>query len=511
MKRVISVFLAILVMCSLLSGCKNEFSLVCHIGDYPLSLDPQMASTQIETIITGNAFEGLMKFDEMGIPVPAAAESYTVSSDKLTYTFTLRDGLKWSNGETLTASDFVFGFERATDKSTKAPYGYLLNSIEGAEERLSGGNNHLSISASGNKLTVTLKEKNDAFLSVLCHPVASPCKSDFFTGCNGKYGIGAKNIISNGIYKIAYTASDSLIRISKNAYYHNSFETDCTAVEFNFNDIKKDENFTDKLLKNSWDLAFSDFESAQKAKDAGMNTIDSYNSQYFILFNPNSNACKNINLRKAYALSAGDINTDSFLKSNKLLPDDVTLCGTVSREISEMNSIKFDYSPDTARNLFLKASSNVSGINGVSVYCDDNEKIQNIIKPIVASWQKNLGAFFNISAVSKNHINNNLLNQNYSVMFAEIDSGDHSSAFFIKNIYTALGSPNELKAAYESCQNAKTLSEAVSAVNQFTNALYAGCYAIPVMCIPKTYVCNGDLSNVTINLHGGIDFSFIKK
>ena len=511
MKRIVSFILVLALSCCVLTGCGGDFSVTCHIGDYPLSLDPQMASTQVEIIITGNAFEGLMRFDENGKPIPAASESYTVSDDGLVYTFTLRKDLKWSNGETLSAEDFIFGLERATLSSTKAPFGYLLKAIVGAEERLSGKNTPLSVKNEGGKIIIKLKEKSDAFLSALCHPVASPCKEDFFEKSGGKYGIGAKNIISNGLYKIAYTLSDSLIRISKNANYHNALTTDCSSVEFKFNDIKKDENFTDKLIKNSWDIAVSDNDSAQKAVNSGMKVINRYTSAYYLLFNQRATVCKNQDLRNAYTLSMGEIKTNKFTPLKKLLPNDVTVNGTAAGSIEGLLNYNYSYSPDTARSLFLKYSSSIANVNGVGVLCEENEDVLNVLRPIVSSWQKNLGAYFNISTVSKNQIENKLQDSSFAIMLAEIDSGDSSSLSLVKNIYSALGSPTNLKSAYEKCLKATTVESSTIALNEFLDALYNGSYAVPVMTVPKTIVHNEDLENVLVNSYGGIDFSFIKK
>lgn len=74
----------------------------------PDHLDPALNSTVDGGCLAVNSFEGLMRYNADGQLEPACAESYTVSDDGLTYTFTLRDGLKWSNGETLDASDFVY-------------------------------------------------------------------------------------------------------------------------------------------------------------------------------------------------------------------------------------------------------------------------------------------------------------------------------------------------------------------------------------------------------------------
>ena len=78
------------------------------------SLDPQQATGGTSFEVIADYTDGLMQMDADGAPVPAIAESYDVSDDGLTYTFHLRDA-NWSNGDPVTASDFVFGWQRAVD------------------------------------------------------------------------------------------------------------------------------------------------------------------------------------------------------------------------------------------------------------------------------------------------------------------------------------------------------------------------------------------------------------
>ena len=75
-----------------------------------------------------------MTLDEDGTPIYGQAESHKVSGDELTYTFTLREGLKWSDGEPLTADDFVYSWNRAISDETAADYAYMFESIEGYSE-----------------------------------------------------------------------------------------------------------------------------------------------------------------------------------------------------------------------------------------------------------------------------------------------------------------------------------------------------------------------------------------
>jgi oligopeptide transport system substrate-binding protein len=98
----------------------------------PASLDPHRISTVYEQNIVLDLFEGLTVPDAAGRPVPGVAQSWDVSEDGLRWTFTLKPGLRWSDGTPLTADDVVFSFRRLMDPATAAQYPYLLNAVANA-------------------------------------------------------------------------------------------------------------------------------------------------------------------------------------------------------------------------------------------------------------------------------------------------------------------------------------------------------------------------------------------
>ena len=102
------------------------------------TLDSSLATDTYSNIIIGNTNAGLTRVDKDGKAQPELAKSVDVSKDGLTYTFHLRDGLKWSNGDALTAKDFVYSWQRAVDPATASEYGYLLGPVKNANE-INGG------------------------------------------------------------------------------------------------------------------------------------------------------------------------------------------------------------------------------------------------------------------------------------------------------------------------------------------------------------------------------------
>ena len=131
--RFLALVLSAVLLLPALAGCSKktgaEKDLAYPIDGEPVCLDPQIAADETAKLVTGNCFEGLVRLDESGAIVPGAAQRWDVSADGRTYTFHLREGMKWHFDDsdeleellgkgiaidaTLIAEDFAFGIERA--------------------------------------------------------------------------------------------------------------------------------------------------------------------------------------------------------------------------------------------------------------------------------------------------------------------------------------------------------------------------------------------------------------
>ena len=185
-----------------LSGCggKELITFTWQVDSMPQSLDPQLAESVCERTAAEHLFRGLMMLDENGQPVVDCAESYTISPDQLTYTFTLKDDLffhsyeKDSQPVPLSAKDFVFGITRVFLPDTFSPYAQQLSGIAGSSDVLAGGDpSLLGISAPDDKtVIIRLSAPDETFLTKLCCPGAMPCNEEFFRSTKGSYGLSSK-------------------------------------------------------------------------------------------------------------------------------------------------------------------------------------------------------------------------------------------------------------------------------------------------------------------------------
>lgn len=144
--------------------------LAANIASEPDKLDPALNSTVDGACLAILAFSGLYAYDENQQLVPELAEGYEMSEDGLTYTFTMRDGLKWSDGETLDASDVVYSWNRLANPDTAADYNYLASVIAANDD----GTLQIEASEDGKTFTVQLKAPCAYFLDLCAFPAFYP-------------------------------------------------------------------------------------------------------------------------------------------------------------------------------------------------------------------------------------------------------------------------------------------------------------------------------------------------
>ena len=195
----------------------------------PSTLDPHLAAILTDQIIVNTLFEGLTVLDEQTTqPLPAAAESWETSDDGLRWTFHLRAGLKWSNGEPLIASDFIQAWQRALNPAFAADNAWYLFPIENAEAYNSGQIEYLSdvgISSPDDRTIVITLERPTPYLPALVSlPAWFPLNPSSLEQHGGMVTRGTPwtrpgNLVSNGAYQLAEWTPDARIVLDQNPHH----------------------------------------------------------------------------------------------------------------------------------------------------------------------------------------------------------------------------------------------------------------------------------------------------
>ncbi|MBP1587074.1 MAG: peptide ABC transporter substrate-binding protein [Clostridia bacterium] len=240
MKRIIAIVLSCCLLIGLLAACtvttESEFVVNACIASEPETIDPSIISSVDGSTYTQHQFEGLMKYKFLTSQVAddpnvvgtemtyGQALSHTVSEDGLTYTFTLRDDIKWSDGQPVKAEDFVYSWKRIVDPATASEYGYILDGIVEnaaaiqAEEK---DPDTLGIRAIDDKTVEIKLEAPCAYFLELCGFASlMPLRKDVIE----KYGdtwTNPENIVVNGPFKVTEWKHDSYILMRPNKEYYD--------------------------------------------------------------------------------------------------------------------------------------------------------------------------------------------------------------------------------------------------------------------------------------------------
>lgn len=244
MKRGFRFGLILFVMIGLIAaGCSNGNQnadkkqsqvLKLNVEQEPTSLDPAIAFEFNSMDVVNSMFEGLMRLDKNDQPQPAAAEKVEVSKDKKTYTFTLRDGLKWSNGDPLTAEDFEYSWKRALDPKTGSEASFLMFFIKNAEKYNAGDAKADDVGVKaldGKTLEVKLEQPTPFFEQLVCYTIYSPVYKKELDKDKKAYG-DAKTFVSNGPFKMEEWKHDSLIKVKKNEHYRDADKVKLEGIQW---------------------------------------------------------------------------------------------------------------------------------------------------------------------------------------------------------------------------------------------------------------------------------------
>jgi ABC-type oligopeptide transport system substrate-binding subunit len=254
----------------------------------------------------GSAFEGISRLDKNGKPQNALATKIEKSSDGMTWTITLRDDDKWSNGDKVTAKDFVFSWQRTNDPKTASQYAYLFSGVKNADAIQAGKAkvDTRGIKAEGdNKLVITLEKPMPQLDLLLAFPVFFPQNENAVNKYGKAYGTKSDAQVFNGPYKVTgWTGSNNTYSLKKNSYYWNkkSVKTDTVNIQ-----TVTDENTSYGLFQQGKvDYVTLTAEQTKNAKNNPNYRVIPQASTFYMEFNRKKiPAFNNLKIRQAFSLA----------------------------------------------------------------------------------------------------------------------------------------------------------------------------------------------------------------
>ncbi len=250
MKKVLAILLTLAMVAALFAACAktpeataSEIN-VC-IASEPDTIDPALNSAVDGATLIAHLFSGLAKWEQDAsgklVIAPDAATELTegVKNDDgtITYTYTLRDGLTWSDGQPLKASDFVFSWNRAVSLELAADYGYMFEVVKGFEDTQDETKTDaaLAVEAPDDKtIVVTLSTDVPYWNELLAFPTYFPVREDVVA--DEAWATNPETFICNGAYKMSAWEHNNLITLEKNANYYDADKVTMDKINFYLSD-----------------------------------------------------------------------------------------------------------------------------------------------------------------------------------------------------------------------------------------------------------------------------------
>ncbi|MBU5219584.1 peptide ABC transporter substrate-binding protein [Bacillus albus] len=292
------------------------------------TMDTSKSTDTLGSQILGNTMEGLYRLDKANKPIPAAAESSTKSEDGKKYTFKLRKDAKWSNGDPVTAKDFVFAWQRLLDPKTAAEYAFIAFPIKNAEAVNKGEKpvTELGVKAVDDlTLEVELEQAVPYFLNLVAFPSYYPLNEKFVKEKGDKYGLESDTTVYNGPFVLTDWKHEQGWKLKKNDQYWD--KKTVKLDEINYSVVK--EPATNVNLYDSGQIDFSLLTG--EFVDKYRNNKEEYGvynepSTFFIRLNQKRGGqdtpLKSKKLREAIALSIDKKNLTNVILNDGSKPAD---------------------------------------------------------------------------------------------------------------------------------------------------------------------------------------------
>jgi oligopeptide transport system substrate-binding protein len=390
----------------------------------PADLDPHLASVLNDQIIVNTLFEGLTVLDERSTnPLPAAAESWTVSPDGLVWTFRLREGLHWSNGDPLTADDFVQSWRRILNPvfaAENAWYLFALKNAEAYNAKKITETATVGFAAPDPRTLVLTVERPTPYLPAL---VSMPAWFPVNPRALAKFGAMEKrstawtragNLVSNGAFTLAEWVPNARIVVARNPRYRDAAQNQLERVIF-FpieNPDVEERDFRARQLHVTFNLPVTKI-AAWRKQDPTKLRVDSTLQVNFLRFNTTRPPLNDSRVRRALSLAIDRAAiAESVLQGSRAAATTLTPPGTggyTARAAVNTNV-------DEAKKLLAAAGFPAGqGLPVIDIQARNDEIMPRVAEALQAMWQRELGFRTTISQIEQKAWIQNQQTANYGI------------------------------------------------------------------------------------------------
>ncbi|MGO3437974.1 ABC transporter substrate-binding protein [Serratia liquefaciens] len=480
-------------------------------GYEPATLDPNLAESNVEFYIFNDLFEGLLRVGKNGEVIPALATKWETKGP--VWTFHLRPEAKWSNGDPVTADDFVFSWRRLTDPKTASPYGsylasaYVLNAAE-----INAGSkppSELGVKAlDAHTLQVTLAEPNSYLLKQLVHFPVLPVNRKVVEQY-GKNWTQPQNFVGNGAFKLAQWVVNEKVVVERNTQYWDNAHTVLNKVTFlplqGFPEVAR---FRAGEIELGYSAPPELYQQLKKnLGDEQLVTYPLLSTSYFA-FNNRQPPFNDVRVRQALNLAL-----DKQVIAGKVLgygqQSAWTFTPTGSGGFTLQPGVAAGWSQEQriaqAKKLLAEAGFNAQHPLRFTLLYSNDATIKKIVIAASAMWKKNLGAEVTLQNQERKVVLDNINNGQYSAAFSRWLADYNDPSTFL-NVFRSTSSENSAKYANEHYDRLLHQATAAQSPEQVQQAFQQAedVLAVDTPVAPVYYEANATLVKPYVK---GIDFT----
>ena len=445
-KRLVSVVLVAAFAFSMLAGCGSDnsaskdnnktsadaeqtatndgdgFNLTVNFASEPMTMDPALNSAVDGAVMANHLFEGLMKWESTGEEVEGSegscdtakltygqAESYdkTTNDDgTVTYTFHLRDGIKWSDGKDVTAGDFEYSWKRLVTPATAADYNYMLDCVVNANEIMAGKKDpsELAVKAVDDKtFEVTLTTDLPYFEELCAFPAMMPVRQDIIEAKGDQWTFDPSTYISNGPYKLTEGTHNSQIVMAKNENYYDYANLGPDTITFKLMDDSNAmlSGFKSGELDYIQNVPQAELPSLIASGD--MKIVD-YLGTYYVCFQTQKAPFDNPKVREAFTLAvdrnyivekvtqAGQVEAGAYVPSGISDAEEGSDFRKVGGDYYDPTKDAYEANCEKARKLLAEAGyPNGEGFPVVEYLYNTDDAHKAVAEALQNMWEQELG------------------------------------------------------------------------------------------------------------------------
>jgi oligopeptide transport system substrate-binding protein len=375
-------------------------SITFNVEDTIRDMDSATATDENSFNILVNIIEGLYRLDANARPEPAQAEKVDISEDGLTYTFTLRDGIKWSNGDPVTSQDFKYAWLKVLNPDTASQYAYIISTfVEGAADYNEGNGDPESVAVEApddKTLVVKLVSPAPYWLGLTAFITYLPQNQKFVEQQGEDYAQSANALIYNGSYIMTEMNLTEGVTLVKNNDYWDKANVD---IEQAVGKIVKEVD-TAVNLHDAGDLDITEISSeyVDEYKDSPDFQQATEFASFYLAFNEDLDIFQNANIRKAFQIGYDraalcyKITNDGNVPATGLVPDGIAGPGDQTFREAEGPTVP-EYNPKEAKRLYEQGLEEIGGeAPTIELLSYDDSTARDTATFLQSQFEDNLGA-----------------------------------------------------------------------------------------------------------------------